>query len=120
MLLSDFNSLVYKLNREQRVRFIDFLNSLKEEGLRIAYTKNFKDITIDEVISDIDSISDYEIKRAKKDLAATKGETTIPKNNWGVHETHCCSKHGCKYGDSDCPVDINLTKQKYPCEFCED
>ena len=24
--------------------------------------------------------------------------------NVGVHQTHCCVVHGCKYGDEDCPV----------------
>ena len=23
----------------------------------------------------------------------------------GVHNTHCCKEHGCKYGDFDCPVE---------------
>lgn len=36
----------------------------------------------------------------------------------GVHQTHCCVYHGCKYGDSDCPVMIGETTQKYPCEEC--
>jgi hypothetical protein len=42
--------------------------------------------------------------------------TSIPKEKWGVHETHCCKKHGCKYGDIDCPVKLGLTVQKYECE----
>ena len=46
--------------------------------------------------------------------------TSIPKEKWGVHETHCCSKHGCKYGHKDCPVAINLTIQEYPCEICDE
>jgi len=44
--------------------------------------------------------------------------TSIPKEKWGVHETHCCFEHGCKYGNEDCPVAIGLTKQIYDCEFC--
>ena len=24
----------------------------------------------------------------------------------GVHDAHCCKEHGCKYGDSDCPVEF--------------
>lgn len=47
-------------------------------------------------------------------------KTSIPKDKWGVHETHCCSKHGCKYGGDNCPVELNLIKQKFPCESCED
>ncbi len=36
----------------------------------------------------------------------------------GVHQAHCCNKHGCKYGDSDCPVEVGLAPQEYPCETC--
>jgi hypothetical protein len=37
----------------------------------------------------------------------------------GVHVTHCCIVHGCKYGDEDCPV-VNAThKQEYLCETCD-
>ena len=43
----------------------------------------------------------------------------IPKENWGVHETHCCKKHGCKYGYEDCPVELGLTKQDYACEHSD-
>ena len=44
----------------------------------------------------------------------------MDKEKWGVHETHCCVLHGCKYGDDDCPVVNKLTKQKYICEQCEE
>lgn len=26
------------------------------------------------------------------------------KDQWGVHSTHCCSIHGCKYREEECPV----------------
>lgn len=41
--------------------------------------------------------------------------------NWGVHQTHCCEKHGCKYSrDTECPVYMGMVDQKYPCEICSD
>jgi hypothetical protein len=43
-------------------------------------------------------------------------KTSIPIERWGVHETHCCKKHGCKYGNIDCPVVLKLIPQKYTCE----
>jgi hypothetical protein len=47
--------------------------------------------------------------------------TNIPKERWGVHETHCCKRHGCKYGQSeDCPVELGLIKQLYGCETGDD
>ena len=40
--------------------------------------------------------------------------------NPGVHITHCCVTHGCKYGsDEECPVFRKEEFQKYPCELCE-
>ena len=39
---------------------------------------------------------------------------------FGVHEAHCCNRHGCKYGDEDCPVVSDLIKQEYPCEDCDE
>lgn len=40
----------------------------------------------------------------------------------GMHRSHCCWIHGCKYGGYDCPVtdpEIKLA-QDYPCEACDD
>ena len=42
----------------------------------------------------------------------------MDKSKWGAHETHCCSTHGCKYGDDDCPVVLGQVKQVYRCEDC--
>ena len=39
-------------------------------------------------------------------------------DNIGVHITHCCKWHGCKYGDPDCPVASGAVKQEYLCEWC--
>ncbi len=36
----------------------------------------------------------------------------------GSHITHCCGKHGCKYGKDDCPVEQKEYAQKYACEYC--
>lgn len=43
----------------------------------------------------------------------------MDKSKWGVHESHCCVAHGCKYGDPDCPVVNKQTKQQYLCEECD-
>ena len=38
----------------------------------------------------------------------------------GVHRTHCCILHGCKYGDDkNCPVVNSIVKQEYICETCD-
>lgn len=36
----------------------------------------------------------------------------------GVHVAHCCARHGCKYGQRDCPVKTGQYKQDHPCEQC--
>lgn len=46
--------------------------------------------------------------------------TNITKEDWGVHITHCCLEHGCKYGDDECPVELGLVKQQYSCEMCKE
>lgn len=39
----------------------------------------------------------------------------------GVHVSHCCVMHGCKYGDGeDCAVENKTHRQDYPCESCVD
>lgn len=41
-----------------------------------------------------------------------------PGANLGVHASHCCVRHGCKYGDLDCPIVGGAVSQEYPCEYC--
>ena len=36
----------------------------------------------------------------------------------GVHISHCCLRHGCKYGDPSCSVETGNDKQEFPCESC--
>jgi len=44
----------------------------------------------------------------------------MEKERYGVHITHCCYLHGCKYGYDDCPVSTGEVKQEYVCEYCSD
>lgn len=41
------------------------------------------------------------------------------KNEAGVHVSHCCFEHGCKYGDRDCFVVQGKVRQRYACEVCD-
>ena len=36
----------------------------------------------------------------------------------GVHISHCCDQHWCKYNDQDCPVVKGTHKQSGPCQVC--
>ena len=40
--------------------------------------------------------------------------------NIGVHTSHCCKWHGCKYNDPDCPVVKGEAEQEYLCEWCSE
>ena len=35
-------------------------------------------------------------------------------------QSHCCFRHGCKYGHDRCPVTTKEVAQDYPCEECND
>lgn len=47
-------------------------------------------------------------------------KSTLPEERWGVHRTHCCKEHGCKYGDEQCPVELGDIKQDHLCEDCQE
>lgn len=44
---------------------------------------------------------------------------TFKRPEFGSHPSHCCYRHGCKYGDHDCPVVDERATQEYPCEQCQ-
>ncbi len=115
---SDISSFINKMNLSQRERFVSLLNEFKKEGMIETSELYRNTCTIDDIIDKVISINEYEYKNKLSEEAVKKGETTIPLERWGVHITHCCVKHGCKYGDIDCPVATKLVLQKYPCEDC--
>lgn len=43
----------------------------------------------------------------------------MKKSKYGVHITHCCILHGCKYGYADCPVYTGKVLQEFICESCD-
>lgn len=96
-------------NKERLERLIkDCENTLELLGLESE--KQLK------LIEHQESILDGLKEELKSEIRKENG-TTIPKERWGVHETHCCKKHGCKYGKhEDCPVVLDLVKQAYSCQ----
>jgi hypothetical protein len=49
------------------------------------------------------------------------GELEGGERSRGVHASHCCIRHGCKYGDPHCPVaKTREVEQEYDCEQCDD
>lgn len=51
-----------------------------------------------------------------EDEDRVKIPSSVPEDEWGVHRTHCCKKHGCKYGYEYCPVVLGHVKQDHKCE----
>jgi len=39
-------------------------------------------------------------------------------SNDGVHISHCCNRHGCKYSEDDCPVALGKVEAEYKQECC--
>ena len=120
-IYSDLKSLIHHLNVDQRKRFIVFLESVFNEGTNVVIKNNGTrrtETTIEDIIEDINNTTEYEKIQKIAEEAASKGETAIPKEDWGVHEGHCCSKHGCKYGDVDCPVALGIAEQDGECYVC--
>ena len=117
---SDISSLIWSMNEIQRGNFIDFMQTMKNTGLDEKLNDGYSEITCDSIIEAIESSTKFEKEQALIEHAAHKGETTLPKEKWGVHEHHCCKYHGCKYGSQDCPVVLDLIVQIYPCEDCDD
>ncbi len=48
----------------------------------------------------------------------TESIPETPEAEKNVHTEHCCVIHGCKYGDTDCPVERKIQRQSFQCEEC--
>lgn len=74
----------------------------------------------DEYIQAIKTILQYEEEQLqlRKEMANRLNVSILPTDRWGVHISHCCFEHGCKYCDPECPVELGVVDQKYPCESC--
>lgn len=53
--------------------------------------------------------------QAQSDVAAEASRDAAA----GVHASHCCYRHGCKYGGDQCPVVAGLA-QRTMCEVCDE
>lgn len=127
---SDISKVFYSLSEIQQLKFIETLKEFEKEnqhderGIILSehlgvLTKGDRENILGKMIQDLEESVYFSKLRKEASEAALKGETTIPKDRWGVHETHCCEKHGCKYGDEDCPVAIGLTSG-VRCESCDE
>lgn len=120
----DLRTILYHVDQAKKQELISFFNKWKESNPDLTFgKKHYEEVTLDSVINyikeDIDYTAKVDAKNKAVDEAMSKGESSIPKERWGVHETHCCIEHGCKYGDKDCPVEMGLIQQRYICESCD-
>lgn len=75
------------------------------------------------VISLINALGDClsKMDREVVPIKLTPAEKEGMDRNTLVHVSHCCVKHGCKYGDTEsdpCPVLTKEIRQQYLCEDC--
>jgi len=65
----------------------------------------------------------YRVEDCIDDWKVVNWAQEVPMNedhpSFGVHDTHCCVHHGCKYGDDDCPVEHGIS-EGIRCESCYD
>lgn len=115
---SEISRLIDHLNDSQRQKFKDLILEFIKENNSNGVKFDRDNFSLEKTVEDMEWSEEYDKRRRESSEAAEKGETTIPKDKWGVHETHCCSVHGCKYGDEDCPVSIGLTGG-VRCESCD-
>jgi hypothetical protein len=64
----------------------------------------------------VTAISAFAPLEARRD----PGELEGGERSNGVHAAHCCIRHGCKYGDPQCPVMKKVVTQEYDCEMCDE
>lgn len=56
-----------------------------------------------------------------KERAPRYPAAPVPESRWGVHEAHCCKRHGCTYDSYEkCPVVAGAVDQDHPCDRCSD
>jgi hypothetical protein len=63
--------------------------------------------------------SKEEINRVKQ-MLDDEFNPPVPEKEYGVHRSHCCAEHGCKYNNRKCPVVTGLIAQTSFCYDCED
>lgn len=72
-----------------------------------------------EISDNKDYTGQLKLDEIETTVIESNATTTIPQEEWGVHIAHCCSEHGCKYADKDCPVVLGLATQIYKCMDCK-
>lgn len=75
------------------------INMLKKTGWSVGGTQKFLKLSDEEMTI---------IREAEEKIEYVNG----------VHDKHCCKKHGCKYFDPECPVEFGSLLGIY-CEDCE-
>lgn len=120
VIMKDFDGISFKvINKETFDKYfkvsgnynlIDTMNLWVRKLDMVEYDENIRIYVKDDIENCIKSI-----ELDTNDFVHPE----IPENKYGVHKTHCCVKHGCKYGNPNCPVVLGKIIQDYPCEDCD-
>lgn len=79
---------------------------------------------MDEDVDSLEEALQYLVNRLFENLGEKPTEEereVFREREIGTHVSHCCARHGCKYGDGKyCAVEAKHHKQDHPCEQCVD
>ena len=96
-----------------------FANDLRRHNAGME-TETEKVSTLDRIDQEmLDTIRVPQLSLEEQNALPEGDQRTPGTRLWyGVHRTHCCKEHGCKYRNDDCPVANGRIKQSGPCEEC--
>jgi len=85
----------------------------------MGHFKMYYAINGDKIVKSSEPEHGLDIESALETLKKHQKSKPPAVNKEGVHRTHCCVAHGCKYGDRNCPVETGRIQQDYTCEYCD-
>jgi hypothetical protein len=85
----------------------------------------YDDYDPDDYLPDDEDDEEWEDDGDEPDIHDPAHETGAPPaDRYDPHPSHCCQRHGCKYGSRACtvatPENPTGKAQMYPCEQCSD
>lgn len=105
---------------ESRVRTHAQLTYIEIEYFaRLAYFRAYPD-SYTQVLNAVQDILRDRIRPIYPEHPAdidADGGSRVTRNYYAC-QSHCCARHGCKYGYKGCPVCTDLAVQDHPCEQC--
>jgi hypothetical protein len=128
-ILKDSIRILRLSNDSIKAEAFDIINNGYKQNETIEYKSDFinniimnfnvlDSFKLDDIIKLIIFANNIEVKGELYDKILNEIYDDVPESKYGVHATHCCVEHGCKYGNPKCPVVLGKVKQAYPCADC--